>query len=172
MRPVNNEGCAVFGNDNVCGRKITVANNACYAKLGKTELEIITNGRVQIRIGDLACHFVLKSCQKGRLFGVDLSLQINKEIEVFVKALGSAHKLCQRFAVDAIHHECPFAVNHGNFLDLRNIETCLFDSRLVQSFVENFRFGPFLFVVNFDQAVTVLIYDFSFSDCNDVIKIH
>ena len=73
MRPVQNIGCSVLVGDNNIGRiEVAMSQLGVLGHCIQTGVQIVTGGRVEIGLADLADHFVLQFGQKRAVLGLHL----------------------------------------------------------------------------------------------------
>ena len=98
----------------------------------KTGMKVVTGGSIQVGLADLAIHLILQLVEVCAGLAVHFELEVNEKGKVFILLLGILfHKLSQGLTLDELRYDCPFAFDHGNFQDLRDVQAGAFDSGLV-----------------------------------------
>ena len=172
MRPIDNVGSAVSGDNNVRGTKVAMADLVVLGHTLKSCVQLVSCGCVKLTLRDFAVHLVLKLCKKGTLSFVDIHLNIYEHFDVFFLACGVIlHHLGKGLALDKFGNDSPLAVYCGNLKDLGDIKSGFLDARLIQRLVKNVSLGVLL-AEHLDASVTVAVNRLFCSCCNYIIKLH
>ena len=135
----------------------------------QTGVQLIARGRVKAARRDLAVEFILDLVEQGRFLAEDLFLDVDEEVEVFVDLVGVLlHKLSERLAGDILGADRPFAVNLADLEELGDIQSCLFDARLIQRFIKDIRLAV-IAVEYLEDGIAVFIDDLFGSLCQNLI---
>ena len=125
----------------------------------KAGVQLIAGGRVKAAGADLTVEFILDLVEQGCFFAEDLFLDVDEEIEILVEVVGILfHQLSKRLAGDILGADRPLAVDDADFKQLRNIQSCLLDTRLIQRFIQDIRFAE-IAVEYLENGVAVFIDD-------------
>ena len=84
VRPVDDVRLSVLvGDDDVAGVEVAVAHLVVLGHCFEAGVQIVTDRRGEIRLGDLAVHLVIEFVEQGSALGVYLKLQIDETVEIF-----------------------------------------------------------------------------------------
>ena len=132
-------------------------------------MQIIARGGVEIRLPDLAVHLVTQLGQERAGLGLHFQLEVNKPVQVGLDIL--LHDAFQRFSLDVIGYDNPFAVQYRDLPHLGDAEPGLLDARLVECLVQYVRLG-IAFIKDLQAGVSVAVDGLVVSDCNNTIQFH
>ena len=135
----------------------------------QTGVQLIAGGRVKAARRDLAVEFILDLVEQGRFLAEDLFLDADEEVEIFVELVGVLfHQLRERLAGDILGADRPLAVDLADLEELGHIQPRLFDTRLIQRFIEDIRLAV-IAVEYLEDGVAVFIDDLFGSLCQNLI---
>ena len=99
-------------------------------------------------------------------------LEVDKFFEIFVVAFGIVlHELCKGLSRDIFRNDGPFSVDLRDRFDFRDIQSRLFNARLIERFVQDIGFGK-VFVEHLIAKVSVAVNGLVVAYRNNSVKLH
>ena len=164
VRPVDDIGRALFGDDDVAGLEVAVAQLGVAGQTVEADVKIVPHGRGIRACRNFGVHLIAQMPQKRHLFLAHPDLQIDEEVKILILFFGMIfHHLFERFAFDEFPDDRPLAVDDGDPQNFGDVQRRLLDARLVERFVEDvcLRIG-LVERLNEPVAVTVDFFAYAF----------